>query len=59
MKITAEMLVNFLADAPVFERFERDEIEAFLPHLEFQGVEAVTPSFRRDQRRRMVDHPRR
>ena len=40
MKITAEMLVNFLADAPVFERFERDEIEAFLPHLEFQGVEA-------------------
>ena len=27
--IIMEMLVNFLAEAPVFERFERDEIEAF------------------------------
>ncbi len=45
MEITADMLVNFLADTPVFERFERQEIEAFLPHFEFQGVEATHTIF--------------
>ena len=45
MHITTDMLVNFLAEAPVFKRFEREEIEAFLPHLEFQGVEATHTIF--------------
>lgn len=45
MDITVDMLVNFLAEAPVFKRFEREEIEAFVPHFEFQGVEATHTIF--------------
>ena len=40
MEVTTEMLVHFLSKTEVFADFDPDEIETFVPHLEFVGVEA-------------------
>ena len=40
MEVTTELLVHFLSKTEVFADFDTDEIETFVPHLEFVGVEA-------------------
>jgi CRP/FNR family cyclic AMP-dependent transcriptional regulator len=40
MEVTTDMLVHFLAQTDVFSDFSPEEIEAFVPHFEFIGVEA-------------------